>query len=171
MKENCKNYHTNKSVNFWDQYKTKEQTKNPINKTPNNTNEDDNNDKNEHMEDDNNDQNGFQTVAPKKRNKSKYIPVTISPGEGEKDDTQNEPTVSWAKTTYRKQPKKPKIQIPEATVRQNPEIDTQNEYRNYPNTLNKEGKILKMRTRKLALVQSLIPWSRQNWRKSDSQDT
>ena len=96
-------------------------------------------------ENDKDDDQKFRTVGPRNRRKAKFIPVTISPGEGEKDDDDNIPSVSWAKTTYRRQPKKPKVQVPEATVRQFPEIENNNENTNYPNNLTKEGKKLMLR--------------------------
>ena len=92
-KENCeRNHQKSKETNqsFWKEQKiTKNQNKElktPINKEPEKTvNEDDDE---------------YKLVKNKK--KKFYIPVTgISPGEGMRDDTNKEPEISWAKTTYK----------------------------------------------------------------------
>ena len=127
-KENCEKKHTKTKVtNFWKTQQTNEQDKGY--KTPENKETE----RNDEEDDD------FQIVKNKK--KKNYIPVTgISPGEGTRDNTDKEPEISWAKTTYRTiAQKKQKVDIPQETVEMYPEIDNEDSI-NYLDKVNKEGK-------------------------------
>ena len=105
-------------------------------------NEDDKDNEDKDNEDNNkeNEEQGFKKV--KKRGKKKYIPcVGISPGIGEKDDDDHIPPVSWAKTTFRKQHKDPKIEIPQSVIEQFPEIEYDDEIQEkFFDHLSEEGK-------------------------------
>ena len=74
--------------------------------------------------------------------KKNYIPVTgISPGEGQRDTTNKEPEINWAKTTYKNTNKKPKTDIPKEVTDKFPEIENEENGKSYIEKLNKEGKL------------------------------
>ena len=157
IKYNCDNKHEGKmnkqEHNAWFNTNMNKKLHNNTTNNSNNTNNDPNThhdnrenqtnnrkqlNSNEEDNMDGNDDKGFRTVGPQRR--KKYIPASISPEEGVRDETENIPHVAWVKMTFRPTTKKTLIPIPADTIKVYPEIINDNDNEGLIYKLNKEGK-------------------------------